>query len=116
MSFDREKRELVLHLVEDSPWPRAGELEARLRAIQARIFAAVDAALDGELSSEFPEHAGLAVRIQIDSPRGRPQQVRDLIAAASDFLERDADYKTALANSAHVSDVRIVAGADAFSA
>lgn len=103
--------EFVLYLVEDGPWPtREVDWKSRLSSIQNRILSAADVAIDGLLAFKYPDAAGKAVRIQVDSPSGTPVQVENLICALERFLREDASYAAAIKESAHIRNLRVVSG------
>lgn len=111
ITYDAKTDEFVLYLVEDGPWPsQEADWISCLRLIQNRILAAADVAIDGHLIGKFPDAAGKAVRIQVDSPSGCPGALEDLIVAVRRFLVEDASYRTAIAESAHLRALRIVSG------
>lgn len=111
VSFDEPRQEYVLYFVEDGPWPNRSESwRGLLTALQGRILDAVDAALDGGLAQAYPESIGQLVRIQVDSPSGEPQQVRELVNLVRQYLYEDPSYRAAIAGSAFVKGIRIVTG------
>ena len=59
---DPNNDEIVLYLVEESPWELP--IEDRLRRIQDRIYNTVDVAIDGQLLTTHPETKGRKIRIQ----------------------------------------------------
>lgn len=60
-----------LHIVSDWPWTGSDE---QLNSLQAKIHNYVGFALDGHLTSSFPEAAGLPWQIVIDCQSGAPDQ------------------------------------------
>jgi len=110
---DSVNDEFVLYLVEDAPWPASSpDWDQRLSTMQDRILSAVDAAVDGHLANKYPASSGKAIRIQVDSPNGCPEQVARLVAAVADFVSNDKGYASAVVGSAHVRCLRIVTGKD----
>ena len=111
VTHDDPHDELVLSLVEDGPWPSGPDAwRMRLAEIQNRIFAIADLAINGRLAIKFPDSRGKRVRIQVDSPRGCPGLVQELVSAASTFLLEDASYAGAIRSSTHVGGIRVVTG------
>jgi hypothetical protein len=102
--------EWVLYLVEDAPWPET--LTERLSLIQARIFDAFDASVDGHLKNAYPESANAAIRIQVDSPHGAPKEVHDLVVKIREFWQNDPDYKNAVDSSPYINSIRLITGAE----
>lgn len=111
VTHDEKSGEFVLYLVEDGPWPfdEAGWREC-LAAIQERILSVADVAIDGLLARQYPDSAGKAVRIQIDSPSGCPRQLTTLIEAVRRFLSEDESYAAGVASSPQIRGLRVVTG------
>jgi hypothetical protein len=111
VTWDPANEEFVLYLVEDGPWPETGrEWVKCLDRIQDRIMDAIDLAVNGHLLKKFPDSAGKRVRIQIDSPHGVPAQVAALTARLRAYVERNDEYRDAVARSAHIEGLRLVTG------
>jgi len=111
ITYDGANDEFVLYLVEDGPWPT--EQAARkvlLKAIQDRVLSAADAAIDGAVSGEYPDAMNKAVRIQIDSPSGSPEDLDRLVSAIREFISTDPTYVGAIAGSPHIRGLRVVTG------
>jgi hypothetical protein len=112
VTYDGANDEYVLYLVEEAPWPESGDgWHRRLKMIQDRILAAVDVAVDGLFAGKYPDSRGKAIRVQIDSPSGCPDQLAQLVSAVSEFVTKDASYVQAIAGSEFVTRLRIVTGA-----
>jgi hypothetical protein len=110
-TYDPSNEEFVLYLVEDEPWPDDDPgWRSRLTSIQDRILSAVDVAVDGHLSAQYPESRGHKVRIQIDSPSGCPDHLEGLVAEVGRFLREDRSYADAIAGSPQVLGLRVVTG------
>ena len=108
---DPRTDEFVLYLVDDGPWPDVeSEWKARLKAIQDRVLAAADVAIDGHLAARYPDSMGKAVRIQIDSPAGSPGRLEELVSALKRFLREDESYASATAASKFIRGLRLVTG------
>jgi len=109
---DKANDEFVLYLVENGPWPPTAEqMTKTLRRIQYRIFAAVDAVLDGSLVKKYPDAHGKKVRIQIDSPHGQPVKLRQLVDNIETYIKNNSsEYALAIEKSRYVSGIRIVTG------
>ncbi|MEI9997283.1 MAG: DUF2914 domain-containing protein [Rhizomicrobium sp.] len=90
-------------LVEQGPWK--GAVTEGLRQLQTRLYASVDAVLDGQLAEEFPESEGKKVVIQLDC-RGLPaKDVMDFFAKFSDGIFQIPRYRAALAETPFAADI-----------
>jgi hypothetical protein len=89
-------------LVEEGPWAEA-DIDTNLQRLQERLYACVDAALDGELSKIFPESTGHSVLIRLDCFNVPDHQVRGLFARFSASVLEMPDYKAALADNRFVT-------------
>jgi hypothetical protein len=108
---DPNAGEWVLHLVEDGPWPAEGQaMEARLRAIQDRIYSAVDVALGGQLAGMYPEARGARVRVQVDSPNGCPERLQEMATALHKYINEHPDYLKDIGPSRNAEAIRVVTG------
>ena len=107
-TVDPSAAEFVLYLVEEGPWTESA-IEERLRAIQARIYNAIDAALDGHVAREHPESQGMPVRIQVDLHDHPPEPVRGLVTRLAEHVATDAEYQRDIGQSPHVGGLRILA-------
>lgn len=112
ISHDPSHDEYVLYLVEDGPWSDdPTEFAIELQRIQHRLFQTLDAAIDGHLAEKYPESAGMAVRIQVDSPSGLPDELCELVTKLNALIHQmDNDYGQALVDSTFVPKLRIVTG------
>ena len=82
------------------PPPRGAAAE-RLKEVQAKLYNAVDAILDGEVAKEFPGTEGKKIVIQLDC-RGLPQAE---LKRYSDAIFQIPRYRAALSKSAFASDI-----------
>jgi len=79
----------ALYLVEPAGW---SDLDARLHKLQDRIYTAVDALLDGQIASDYPDSKGTFVRIKIvflgqDAPERAVQMIDRLHAYVNESPE-----------------------------
>ena len=81
--------------------PPKGIAAERLNDVQARLYAAVDAVLDGELAREFPASEGKRIVIQLDC-RGLPQAE---VKKFSDGILQIPRYRNALAKTPFATDI-----------
>lgn len=106
-TLDQVNDEFVMYLVEEGPWEEDA-LEERLRGIQARIYNAVDVAIDGHLEREHPKSRGSKVRIQVDLHGRPPDAVETLVRRLADHIA-GSQYGRDIEASEHISGLRIVA-------
>ena len=99
-----DNNEWKLVLVEQGPW--AGGIDEHLRRFQARLFDAVDAALDGQLAQQFPESAGQHVVVQVDGYNLPKEPVKEFFDRFTKGIFNLDDYKRALEGNAFVKGVR----------
>jgi hypothetical protein len=106
-TIDRTNDEFVMYLVEEGPWTEPG-LAERLRAIQARVYNAVDVAIDGYLARVHPESRGSKVRIQIDLHDRPPEVVEALVRKLADHIAGSAEYRRDIEASENIAGLRIL--------
>src|SRR5437867_948264 len=111
ITYDGAHDEFALYLVEDGPWAaEEKERKAQLKVIGDRVLFAVDAAVDGVVSRNYPDALNKAIRIQVDSPHGSPEDLDRLVTAIREFLRTDATYSAAIAGSRYIRGLRVVTG------
>lgn len=111
VSFDPMRDHYALCLVEAEELPaKVDERHAKLKAIQDRIFDAFDAVVDGHLAAKFPETLSQTVRIQVDCPFGKSEQIEELVDRVASYLSGTAEFITAIKNSPYVRAVHVVTG------
>jgi hypothetical protein len=89
-------------LVEEGDW---SDIDARLRHLQERMYGCIDAAIDGQLTDQFPETKGKKIVVSVDF-YDAPQ------VEASEFFERFSEnvflipsYGEGLKQSRFVKDI-----------
>lgn len=89
-------------LVEEGDW---SDIDARLRLLQQRMYGCIDAAIDGQLTDQFPETKGKKIVVSVDF-YDAPQE------EASEFFERFSEkvflipsYGDGLKQSRFVKDI-----------
>jgi hypothetical protein len=80
----------------------------RLRAIQARVYNAVDVAIDGHLARVHPESSGSKVRIQVDLHDKPPDVVEALVRKLADHIAGSEEYRHDIEASEHIEGLRIL--------
>ncbi len=90
-------------LVESGPW--LGAIDSHLRALQERLYACLDAAVDGQLADRFPESLGKNVVIQLDCYNLPKDEVQTFFEAFSEGALLIDDYREALAQNRFVKMV-----------
>jgi hypothetical protein len=107
---DQKNDQFVVCLVEDGPW--LDPIDERLKQIQTKLYDALDAVIDGQLSSKFNASLGRPVRIQVDSHDSPPEAVLHFIRRFAESIKSNADYKIGIDESPFVSSVQITNGVD----
>lgn len=107
-TLDQVHGEFVMYLVEDGPWSHE-DLEQRMRTIQARIYNAVDVAIDGHLARAHPESRGNSIRIQVDLHGRPPEAIETLVARLAEHVAGSDEYRRDIEGSEHIQSLRIVA-------
>jgi hypothetical protein len=92
-----------LVIVEEGPWH--GSIESQLRRVQDRLYGAMDAALDGEVASRFPESVGKKFVIQFDGYNLPDAQVEAFFDDFRGAVLQTPDYKAALVSNSFVKDI-----------
>ena len=107
ITHDGQNDEYVMYLVEEGPWNRK-TLADRMRSIQARVYKAVDAAVDGHLARAYPESRGRKLRIQVDLHGEPPNDVEALVLRLAKHITQAEEYVRDIEASDHVVSLRIV--------
>ena len=103
--------EWAIYLVEDGPWPKDdNQWSSVLRALQERVYSAVDVVLGGQFQTAYPAAQGRSARIQVDSPSGCPARVQELISALDVCVNENEMYASAISSGEFVASLRIVTG------
>jgi hypothetical protein len=93
-------------LVEEGPWD---DVAANLQRLQGRLYACVDAVIDGMLAQRYPDSTGATVLIRLDGYGLPMPDTRDFFERFSSAVLELPDYKAALGESPHVSGIQFVA-------
>ncbi|MEP5766050.1 MAG: DUF6572 domain-containing protein [Halieaceae bacterium] len=93
-----------LVLVEQGPWS-ATETNDELRRIQERLYACIDAAIDGNVAETYPTSAGKSFIVRLDGYNLPDDEVRNFITKFSEGIFELPDYKNALRNSNYVKSI-----------
>jgi hypothetical protein len=107
-TMDQANDEFVVYLVEEGPWNQK-TLEERMRGIQARVYSAVDVAIDGHLARVHPESRGSKVRIQVDLHNRPPGAVASLVQRLAEHIANAEEYGRDIEASEHIKGLRIIA-------
>lgn len=97
-----EPWELVL--VEQGPWQHY-EIDARLRALQHRLYGCLDAAIDGELARMFPESDGRRIRIRVDGYDLPVLEVRGFFERFAEGALKQPSYASSLSTTSAVAGI-----------
>lgn len=95
--------EWTMVLVEQGPW--VDSITLNLRRLQDRLYGSVDAALDGQLASQFPESKGKNVTIRVDGYNLPRAEVTSFFERFSRGVLLMEDYKRALNDNEFVSGI-----------
>ena len=106
--MDQANDEFVMYLVEQGPWSQE-TLEERMRGIQARVYSAVDVAIDGHLATAHPESRGSKVRVEVDLHNEPPGAVEALVQRLADHITKADEYARDIQASEYIKGLRIVA-------
>lgn len=90
-------------LVEQGPWTEPFEDE--LRRVQGRLYACIDAAIDGQLAEKFPQTLRQRVIIQLDGYGLPKDEVRGFFDRFAAGISTLPDYRQALLASSYVTDI-----------
>lgn len=93
----------LMVLVEEGPW--LFPYDAKLQALQERIYSCIDAAIDGQVAARFPQAKGKRICIRIDAydlPQAETQAFFDRFSAG---VLKIPEYAQALVQSEYVSDI-----------
>jgi hypothetical protein len=90
-------------LVEEGPW--RPPIDDQLRRVQTRLFECVDAALDGQMASKFPESRGKRLVVQLDGYALPSDQVEAFFRRFEAGIFAVEDYRQALVSCPYVSDI-----------
>lgn len=89
-------------LVEQGPWE---DVEANLRRIQSRLYACLDAAIDGQFADQFPDSIGAHITLQLECYSLPQAQVSSFFEAFSAGVLEAPGYKEAFRTSNFVSSM-----------
>jgi hypothetical protein len=93
----------VLYLIDQGPW-RADAM-THLHAIQDRVYACFDLAVDGELAARHPDSAGRPVVIRVDAYDTPPGKVAGFVRFLAELIERSPAHQDKLRRSTHVPSI-----------
>ncbi len=90
-------------IVEEGPWRDA--VEVQLGRVQDRLYGCIDAALDGQLASKYPESQGKKIVIQLDCYNLPRDEVAEFFERFSSGVLETASYRVALNKSRFVRGI-----------
>lgn len=105
ITHTEDKAEYALYLVEDAPWENT---ENRVKVMQDRVYTALDAVLDGQLASDYPDSRGKKVRIEVVC-RGPnpPSRFQEVVNRLNEIVNTTGDYKRDIDTSEVVCSLRV---------
>lgn len=89
-------------LVEEGPWEN---VPSNLRRLQERLYACVDAAIDGQFAQLFPESRGARITVLLECHALPREQISSFFESFSSGVLEIPAYKEALQSSAFVSGI-----------
>lgn len=90
--------------VAQGPWA-APEVESRLRGLQEKLSAYVEAAVDGFIARTYPEFSGKSLVIRLDCydvPRG---EVEQFFNRFSERIRNNSEVQASIARDRHIKDL-----------
>lgn len=91
-------------LVEEGPWPDSA-IENNLLRIQDRLYACIDAALDGNLARQFPDSMGRQLVIHLDCYNVPGIAMRTFFERFTQGIRTLPDYKNAFGHNEFIRDL-----------
>ena len=91
-------------LVEEGPW--LGPVADQLHRIQERLYACIDAAIDGHLAEKFPESKGKNIVLRLDCYNLPRDEVAEFFNKFSSGVFLMRDYAKSLRESKNVRKFR----------
>jgi len=101
IAFD-DFREACLMVLVEGPWTES--TEDHLRALQERIYGCLDAALDGQLTEQFPQAVGKTLVVRVDCYDVPRSEVDEFIGRFAAGVSTSPDY--AVEGSPYIADFR----------
>lgn len=89
-------------LVEEGPWE---DISSNLHRAQDRLYACIDAALQGKLAEQFPESKGAVITVQLDCYSLPREPVSRFFRAFTSGVLEIPCYKQSLQEATFVADV-----------
>jgi len=80
-------------LVEEGPWE---DVSSNLHRLQDRLYACIDAAIQGKLAEQFPESMGTDITVQLDCYSLPQEPVSKFFQAFSSSVLELPSYKESL--------------------
>jgi hypothetical protein len=91
-----------LVLVEEGPWQ---DMTLALTRLQDRLYNCVEAILDGQIATQFPDSLGAPIVIQVDCYDAPEAEVGAFFTAFSQGIFEIPDYKAALESCRYASAI-----------
>jgi hypothetical protein len=89
-------------LVEEGPWE---DVSSNLHRVQDRLYACIDAAIQGKLAEQFPESKGADITVQLDCYSLPQEPVSQFFQAFSSGALELPIYKESLQAATFVASV-----------
>lgn len=91
IAFD-EARDACLMVLVEGPWTAA--TEDHLRSLQERMYGCLEAALDGQLTAQFPKAKGKPLVVRVDCYDVPRDDVDDFVSRFAAGISALPDYAT----------------------
>lgn len=104
ITHDPVKDACKLIAVAQGPWAPQ-ELEGQLRTLQEKLYAYVDAAVDGFIAETYPEFKGKSVVIRLDCYGVPRNEVEQFFNQFSEHIRNNADVQARIAGERNIKDL-----------
>ncbi len=89
-------------LVEEGGW---SDIDDRLRRLQQRMYGCIDAAIDGQLTEQFPETKGKKIIVSVDFYDAPQKEASEFFDRFSKQVFLIPSYRAALTQSRFVNEI-----------
>ena len=89
-------------LVEEGDW---SDIDDRLRLLQQRMYGCIDAAIDGQLTDQFPETKGKKIIVSVDFYDAPQKEASEFFDRFSKQVFLIPSYSAALKQSRFVNEI-----------
>jgi hypothetical protein len=93
---------MKMALVEEGDW---SDIDERLRRLQQRMYGCIDAAIDGQLTEQFPETKGKKIIVSVDFYDAPQKEAAEFFDRFSEQVLLIPSYSDALKQSKFVNEI-----------